>query len=300
MSEAHEKTPLVSILMPTFNQEEFIGEAIDSCLAQTYDKIEIIVADDASTDGTRGIIENYAERFKDKVKLVFNEKNLGVTGNVNEALKSCRGKYIAFTAGDDLFLPDKIAKQVSLMEADPECVICYHNLEVFDSTTHKTLGFYNEIRHPEGNIRTVIRKHSFNGGCSTMVRKLASPVSGHDTRLKIGGEWLYWIDCLSTGGKILYINEVLGRYRRHPGNLTKERAWVREDQLDALITCQILLAKYPEYYWDIMFIYSKILFGLRYKLGYYRTVMVSFMVRPNLKSALALALYCFSLGRFKL
>ena len=140
--------PLVSIRVVVYNQVAFIEECLDSLLAQTYRPIEIIISDDASTDGTVDILKKYAKRH-DCIKLQLNSTNLGITKNTNTGLKICKGKYIAGLGGDDIFLPEKIEKQVEYMESHPECTICYHNLDVFLSETGETLYFYNKKKAQE-------------------------------------------------------------------------------------------------------------------------------------------------------
>jgi len=107
--------PLVSVIMPAYNAEAFIGEAIESALAQTYRPIEIIVADDGSTDGTA----EATRAFGDPVRC-FDQENQGPAGARNLALQHARGEYAAFLDADDRWHPQKIRLQVETMEREPD------------------------------------------------------------------------------------------------------------------------------------------------------------------------------------
>ncbi|EKG0058027.1 glycosyltransferase, partial [Vibrio cholerae] len=256
--------PLVSVAIITYNQKEYLRECIESCLIQDYPNFEIVIADDCSTDGTQDMLLEYKTAYPSKFVLRFSEKNQGITTNSNAAHFACSGKYIAWMGGDDLMLPGKIAKQVEFMENNPDCTICYHNLDVFDSKTDKTLYFFNDKLKFNGNIKTAIRYGTFNGACSNIVRAEKTPVHGFDNRLPVASDWLYWVETLSNGGTINYIDDILGRYRRHSNNITRKESFITQNELDHLVSCQIMLSKFPQYFNDIMYIYSKRILGLRH------------------------------------
>lgn len=125
--------PLVSVLITTYNLIEFVREALDSALNQDYDNLEIIVADDASTDGTADVIREYAAKYPQKIIPLFGEVNVGFAKNTNRALKEVKGKYLVMPGGDDILLPGKISKQVAWLEADPQRILCGHDTEIFFS-----------------------------------------------------------------------------------------------------------------------------------------------------------------------
>ena len=101
------ETPLVSVLLPVYNVELYIEEALCSILNQTYTNFECIVIDDASTDRTVQIIESVKD---DRIVLIKKEKNTGYTKNLNEGIKLCKGKYIARMDGDDISYPERFQK----------------------------------------------------------------------------------------------------------------------------------------------------------------------------------------------
>lgn len=104
----------VSIIMPNYNCEKFIVETINSVLAQTYPNWELLIVDDCSTDKSVEIIKNYCDNDA-RIKLFINEKNSGAAASRNLALREAKGKWIAFLDSDDLWLPEKLEKQIAFM-----------------------------------------------------------------------------------------------------------------------------------------------------------------------------------------
>lgn len=291
--------PLVSIAIITYNQKDYLRECIESCLAQDYPNFEIVVADDCSTDGTKDLLREYDAKYPGKFVLRLAEKNQGITPNSNAAHFACTGQYIAWMGGDDLMLPGKLSKQVAFMEANPECTICYHNLDVFDSDSNKTLYYFNETLKLNGDVRTAIRFCTFNGACSNLVRAEKTPKHGFDSSLQVASDWLYWVETLGNGGTINYIDEVLGRYRRHANNITRRKDFVTQNELDYLVSCQIIVVKFPQYLNDVLYVYSKKILGLRSKLPYFACVWRSFCIAPTVKSLGAMILFIISFTRIK-
>lgn len=294
------EAPLVSVAIITYNQKEFLQECIESILGQDYPNIEIVVADDASNDGSQEMLREYAKKYPGKFLLRLAERNRGITANSNAAHFACTGKYIAWTGGDDLMFPQKISKQVAYMEGNPDCTICYHNLDVFDSDTNETLYFFNDRLKINGTIRESVKYGTFNGACSTMVRREKVPESGYNETIPVASDWLYWVDTLAGGGAINYLDEVLGRYRRHAGNVTRKGKGVGQNKIDHLNSCNIIMTKYPKYAGDAFFSYSNNLMSLRHSANYYRCLWVSFLIRPRVKVFGVLLLAVFSFGNIKL
>lgn len=250
--------PLVSVAIVTYNHRDFVRECLDSILAQDHRPLEIVVADDASTDGTQDILRDYEARHPGLFVLRLATRNAGITANCNAAHFSCTGKYIAWIGGDDVMLPGKISAQVEDMEAHPECALSYHDLEVFDSASGRILGSYPHPRDRRQGGQAVAARHgAFNGACATMVRRVRTPVHGYDARVRIASDWLYWVQCLDDGGTIRYLPRTLGRYRRHGNNVTDLRRKACLE--DHLISCALLLTEHPELHDDLKFRMSRLL-----------------------------------------
>ena len=248
------KGPLVSVFMPAYNQEDYIGEAIESVLGQTYENLQLVIGDDSSTDGTWEIIESYRRLHPTRIEAFRNTANLGITGNCNAVLARCRGDYVVFTAGDDLYTPDKISAQLSLMEADPQMVLCYHDIEVFDSESNRTLRHWNSGPRSKRPLtgtasfiarRLVERGTSFMAALSVMVRSSALPNTGYDSRIPVASEWLMWIEVLAAapdGATVGFVERVMARYRMHSSNITSNPLRYADD---LLVTLAIVENRYP-------------------------------------------------------
>lgn len=125
-------SPKVSIVTTTHNQEAYVREAFDSFVAQQTDfPVEVIVADDASTDSTPAIIREYAERYPQLFRPIFRSQNLGLNANLTGALSAARGEYIALCEGDDYWIdPLKLSKQVAFLDRHPKTAVCFHPVRV--------------------------------------------------------------------------------------------------------------------------------------------------------------------------
>lgn len=106
---------LVSVIIPNYNSEKFIAETIESVLAQTYENFELLVIDDCSSDGSAAILEEYAKKDS-RIRLFRNERNRGAAYTRNVGLREARGKWIAFLDSDDVWLEEKLEKQVAFMQ----------------------------------------------------------------------------------------------------------------------------------------------------------------------------------------
>src|SRR5687767_2790896 len=211
--------PKVSVLIPSYNQENVIEQTVMSSLTQDYDKLEVVVSDDASVDGTPQILKELQAKYPGRLKIFLHQNNLGVTGNHTRGLLECSGEFIAFHDGDDLFLPGKIKKQVAFMQARPDCTIDCQDVDVCDSGSGKTLYLCSQrFRRRQRGMRELVRYGNYLSSVSVMVRRMHFPPYGYDNRLRIGSDWLLWLEVLSRGkGRLYYLDEVLARYRRHTG-----------------------------------------------------------------------------------
>ena len=114
------RAPLVSVILPACNAEKYIAEAISSILEQSWQNLELIVVDDASTDATREVIRRFADP---RVRLLENDRNLGISASTNRAVGVSRGEYLALMDDDDISLPDRIKAQLVYLENHPEIMI---------------------------------------------------------------------------------------------------------------------------------------------------------------------------------
>ncbi len=239
--------PLVSIAIYTYNQIDFIETTLKSALEQNYDNLEVVVADDGSTDGTREVIIEYSKKYPTRLIPVIDEPNLGVTGNCNRVLNACRGDYIAWLPGDDIFLPNKTRMQVEWFLNNPDGAICCCDSDVFDSDTGQTLMVYRNDNFYRGKSAWQIAGE-FNAPptCALMVNQRLCRDIRFDQRTSTISDWLYVVEvCMR--GKIGYVDEALVRYRRHANNVTGGGAG-KTYLDDRLIYTDLLISKYPGYF----------------------------------------------------
>lgn len=216
-----EDTPLVSVFITSYNQEDFIEEAILSVARQEYENIQIIVSDDGSTDSSPAILKRLQGLFLEKIEIHLHKENRGSTWNHNFSYQQCRGEYICYFDGDDIMLPGKIGDQLNFMLANPKYSLTYHNSEVFNSDKPKEFYLWNHrFGSRTGTVKEVIRYGNFLPSLGIMFKKSPEKLE-FNQKISLSADWLFWIDLLAkTKGRIGYLDQVLGRYRRHDSNRT--------------------------------------------------------------------------------
>ena len=124
--------PLVSVVIPSYNHEKFVSEAIESVLGQDFDDLELIIVDDASTDTSRQIIQKYAAEDA-RVRVILHETNCGIAKTCNDGIAAAKGKFLAVTASDDVWMKDKLSKQLAVLESDEDLVV-WTEAEIIDES----------------------------------------------------------------------------------------------------------------------------------------------------------------------
>lgn len=184
---AGQDSPHVSVILPAYNRETLVARAIDSVLAQTWDDFELIIVDDASTDGTRGVLERY--RDHPRVRLILSDVNRGGSGARNLGIEAARGALIAFQDSDDVWLPHKLAAQVAALEADPAAGLCYCG-SIFSEGTG---SFY--IPEPvfarlEGDMsQEMLRRNTTSTQTLVIRREVLAAAGPFDAALKRFQDW---------------------------------------------------------------------------------------------------------------
>lgn len=209
------ETPLVSVLLPVYNVELYIEEALCSILNQTYTNFECIVIDDASTDRTVQIIESVKD---DRIVLIKKEKNTGYTKNLNEGIKLCKGKYIARMDGDDISYPERFQKQVHFLEENTDIVLC--------GTQYKVIGRDKYSHHPTNHdeLKVKLITGSYIAHPSVMMRAsvLKDNELLYDETMEPAEDHDLWSKMVFLG-KVANLNEVLLEYRVHANQVSQVR-----------------------------------------------------------------------------
>lgn len=215
----------VSILVITYNHEAYIAQALGSIFTQETDfDYEVVIGEDASTDRTREIVLEFAEKYPEKVRVLLNnkadaehdrERGLGGKKNFINTLSACRGQYIAWLDGDDYWTdPLKLKKQVAYFEANPKCAVCFHNAVMLSEDGLDQLPNWCPPDQKERSTIEDILKGNFIPTSSVMFRNgLLSKWPGWLYDLPFGDWPLHVLN--AEHGYIGYINEVMAVYRIH-------------------------------------------------------------------------------------
>lgn len=211
--------PKVSVCVMTYNQERFIGECLESIVTQEADfDVEVIVADDASTDGTAAIVRDYEARFPGRLRGIYHSKNVGVKANYLSAHDAARGEYVAHVDGDDILLPGKLKRQAAFLDAQPACAFVGSNGVLFsthDDGSHRFEGYTNPAAHPEVmDFDGFVERNGFLfTHSSKMYRRALSPdVSGVERFIDVNLHVLQ-----AANGDVGYIHDPLLKYRINAG-----------------------------------------------------------------------------------
>lgn len=236
----------VSVAIWTCNQEQFIGEAIESALAQDYSEIEIVVADDNSDDSTPEIISDYARRYAGRVRPLLHKGRRSIVANVNRALAACTGELVATLDGDDFFLPGKISAQAKAFAEHPDVVICRHPVQVVDER-----GSVIDMVDLSPSLRLAGPRDLLIHGffiytvAAMMLRRSAMPAAGVPPVAEHAPDSLLAIET-SRQGWILRVGEVLASYRRHAGQITAPEPGSEVVFEDAMRAVAYVEETYPE------------------------------------------------------
>jgi len=209
--------PLVSIIMPTFNSSATVLRALASVCAQTYERFEVIIADDASKDDTAEKVRSFGDP---RVHFLPSDDtaNRGPAPTRNRALARAQGMYVAFIDSDDEWFPEKLATQVAYMESHPNCSIAVNNAETVGLRGHVVGTEFDSPRTPRSGAdawRTLL-KYSFIETSSVMTRlALVRQVGGFDTALLVSQDQDLWIR-LALEGETGIIDRILGRLNKLP------------------------------------------------------------------------------------
>lgn len=211
----------VSVVMPVFNAEPFLAQAIESILNQTFSEFEFIIVDDASTDNSLRLIEEYAEKDK-RILVQKNEKNLGIALTRTFGTKIAKGKYIAVADADDISISTRFEKQYNYLENHIDCGVVGGFIELFDSSTGKILGTRKYYEDDE-NLRRRIFLYCPVAQPVCMIRKEVFDNLGYyDSRYPPAEDLDLWFR-LGTRYKFANIQETLLKYRVHTNSATSSK-----------------------------------------------------------------------------
>lgn len=235
--------PLVSVLIPTFNQAAYIGEAVASALSQTWPSVEVIVSDNHSTDETAAILESHSDS---RVRVIRPAAHVTMFANFQFAADAARGRYVVFLSSDDTLRPEFVSTLVPHLEADARLAYAYAACELIDkdgkrrgTSRHRSGGWRregaSELRHAIGGHRGIFT-------AMLIRRETFTAAGGFDARFQIAGDWSLILRLLAQGD-VMYVDRELAQYRlwntpdrdNRIAQHVDEVAWMYESGMTAFV-----------------------------------------------------------------
>lgn len=219
MGDITTASPSISIIITSFNQKQYLANAIESVLKQTVPPHELVIVDDSSTDGSTELIQQYARRFPHMIRPFFQSRNIGIPRNRNFGLSKATGDLVVFLDGDDRFLPQKLELELETLKQHPEASVVFSNIYYVDEGGHRLCKWDEKGTTPTGCVLRENFSRSWPRGNlyrnELMPLQAIKEVGLFDESLQIYEDWDLKIR-LSSMCKVAYCPIPLVEYRRHP------------------------------------------------------------------------------------
>ena len=212
------KTPEISLIMSVYNGEDYLEEAIDSVLKQTFTEWELIVINDCSTDSTEKILEKFAS-MDERVKVYPNEVNLRLPSSLNKAMTFAKGKYIARMDADDICLPDRLEKQYAFMEKNPDIALSSCRFMTLKNGVISSGGCGGKVDNDSIKALLLVTNPILHPGIiakAEVIRNL-----GYDKTFTCTEDMELWTRFVLSGNKIEIMSDYLMIYRLHDKQITE-------------------------------------------------------------------------------
>lgn len=207
---------LVSVIMPSWNTGRYISESIKSVLAQSYKNLELIIVDDCSTDDTDSVISVFKDN---RIKYFKNERNIGAALTRNKALREANGEWIAFLDSDDLWLPNKLAKQITFMKNNGY-VFSYHNFEKIDEASQ---SLHIEVTGPKVITKQMMYNYGYPG-CLTFMYSAKAMGLIQIKDIKKNNDYAILLQLCKKAECYLW-DENLAQYRIRKKSISHDKLW---------------------------------------------------------------------------
>ncbi len=251
MTACHNSTlPLVTAYVGCYNHERFIIQALESVRAQKYPHLQLIICDDASTDHSQALIQNWINRYWPDALFLRHTRNVGVCRCNNEMVANARGKYITGVAGDDLWMPDKVLTQVKEMELlAPDVGVLYSDAYQIDENNHPLPKMFIESHRafaqmPEGWIYDALVESNFIPGMAALIRRDAYIEAGPFDETLAFEDWDMWLR-ISRRFKFAYSHFISAQYRLVSNSMVRTQSAAMAE------SCVLILAKCLAAGWPI-------------------------------------------------
>jgi len=235
--------PKVSVVIPTYNRASMVAEAIESVLSQSYKDLEVIVVDDGSTDNTEDVLRPYFSQIT-----YIKQENRGNAAARNKGLKEAKGVLIAFNDSDDLWVHDKLEKQVGFMDEHPDIDMVCGNGIIFGNTSDAGRLVISQSRaeflEKKGvTIKDIFMKSTIRTPTVVIRKKVIDALDGFDGNLRVCVDGDFSLRLLGSGYKAAFINDVFFKLRKHDDNLSADR---EQRLLHSIKIIKKLLSEKPE------------------------------------------------------
>jgi glycosyltransferase involved in cell wall biosynthesis len=219
--------PLVTMIVLCYNQARFVVETLDSVKDQTYKHTELVIIDDCSSDDSVAVITRWLRENPDlRCTFIPHQKNQGICKSLNEALSITSGKYISIIASDDIWLPDKIERQVAIMESQRDSVgVLYSDALVIEENGQLLPKSYTETylklpEMPQGHVLDNLLQRNFVPGPTALIRRTCYDKVGFYDESLPWEDWDMWLRVASCY-LFIYSKRLSAKYRIHPNSLTR-------------------------------------------------------------------------------
>ena len=215
--------PRVSVIIPSYNAEAFLPDAVKSVLHQSWRELELIIVNDGSTDATMSLAEQLSQD-DGRVKIV-DKPNGGLSSARNAGIAAASGDAICFLDADDVFLPDKVERQVQFLDQFPGCDLVYSDYYIGDIAL--TPIWLESVRPAMAKMdEYLLYRNGFAPLCPLLRSRLVAATGEFDETLRAAEDWDYWIRA-AQHGRFCYLPGAVGVYRTHPGQMHHDRRRMR-------------------------------------------------------------------------
>ena len=220
-------SPRVSIIIPAFNAASVIAETLVSVMNQTFTDFEVLIVDDGSNDNTVDVAKTFCVADARFQLITSNHAGLSATRNIG--IKQSRGEWIAFVDADDIWLPEKLARQMETVGERSEVDLSFTNYHFWDGThVLRTRTFYEGMSAKNEILPRLIERCTYLVSAVIVRADLFKRVGGFDVTLPCCEDWDLWLRMAESGMTVAGIETPLVHYRRWPGNMTKNRLAMSE------------------------------------------------------------------------
>lgn len=209
-----------SVVITSYNQKNYLVEAVESVLAQSWRPLQIIIADDCSKDGSQEVIRSYESHYPDLVTGIYHAQNLGISENRNSGLALCRGEYIAILDGDDRYLPDNIEKQILSLQSNSSYGCSYTNVRLINADG-APIGVRDKAPQPSGYVFPELARGKLGWLRSMIIRRDYLAKAGNLDKNFPKHDGFILCLRLATQTQFKYHPEPLAEYRIHPSGDSK-------------------------------------------------------------------------------